>query len=244
MPRIKGYANQLITVLAFLVLLCVPVYGAFPKPTGYVNDFAGVLSSHYKSEITSVANGLKENQGVELAVVVVDSVAPDTTKLYAVGLFNDWGIGGPEDSGLLIVLALTEREIEVEVGYGLEGVLPDGKVGAILDDYVMEHLRSEDYGQGLLEAAKAFAAALAGESYEKSEDDNTDFPFLLILIMFITYLYFRSRLFSRRPNTFGGPRVGGPYIGGPRNTGFGGGGGGFGGFGGGRSGGGGAGRRF
>ncbi len=245
--------KALLCVLVLLLTASI-AFAALPKPVGFVNDFAQVIDRRTQEELNAISEKLKDNQGIEVAVVTVVSTQPETPKQYATKLFNEWGIGGPEDSGLLILLAVEDREIQVEVGYGLEGVLPDGKVGGILDDFVIPHFVKGDYSKGLLEGTKAFAQALAGESYTTAASRNPD---LVGFIIFIIIAILVTWLARRSPS---GPGPTGPL--GPRGTvhrspyphptppmppifrGPKGGRGGFGGFGGGRSGGGGAGRKF
>ena len=243
--------KSFIWLLALMILAASSCFAALPKPVGFVNDFAQVIDQRTRAELNSIAEGLRDSQGIEVAVVTINSAQPDTPKQYATQLFNEWGIGGPEDSGLLILLAVEDREIQVEVGYGLEGVLPDGKVGGILDDAVIPYFAEGDFAKGLLEGTKAFAKALSGESYSRRESRNPDVTgFIIFLIIAII-----ASLSARRSPS--GPGPGGPL--GPGGTvrrppyprpmppvfrGPKGGGGGVGGFGGGRSGGGGAGRKF
>ncbi len=231
---------------------------AIPKPIGYVNDFAGVLNSQSVAEINTIAKSLAENQGIELTVVTITSVEPEPVKMYATRLFNEWGIGGPEHSGLLILLVTEEREIQVEPGYGVEGALPDGKIGAILDQFVTPHLARNDFSKGLTEAAKAYQAELLGESFlleQKSTEPSSDTRGFLIFLAIVIIIFINSR--RRPPGISGGTGPGGtrprtvvrptvvPRVGPGRGGSIGGGrSGGFGGFGGGRSGGGGAGRKF
>lgn len=238
-------------LLVLLLVANVGCLAALPKPVGFVNDFARVIDRTYSIEMDSVAKTLQDNQGVEMAVVTINSSEPMTPKEYATQLFNEWGIGGPEDSGLLILLAMEEREIQVEVGYGLEGVLPDGKVGAILDEAVIPYFAKGDYGRGLLEGARAFQAELAQESYAQRKEDNSGLWGFVIFLVIVAIIYFSKArtpmgpVGPTRPINPGGtvhrPR---PVYRPPVNRGPKGGKGGSGGFGGGRSGGGGAGRKF
>lgn len=246
----------LVILLAVFIIHGV-VTASIPKPEGYVNDFANVLNSQSEAEISAVAKSLADNQGVELAVVTISSVAPEPAKMYATKLFNEWGIGGPEDSGLLILVVTESREIEVETGYGVEGALPDGKVGAILDQFVIPHLARNDYSRGLVEAAKAYQAELLGESFlleQKNPQSSSELKGFLIFLAIVVIVLMNAR--KRPPGVSGGSGSGGtrrktvypthiPRTGSGRSGGIGGGrSGGFGGFGGGRSGGGGAGRKF
>ena len=156
-------ALWLCTVLIVLALAC-SVWAAYPKPQGYVNDFANVLDRKSQSELQILAEQLRKDQGVELAVVTVTSTDPMDPKEYTTGLFNEWKIGGQEDSGLLMLLAVVEGAIEVEPGYGLEGVLPDGLIGAVIDQEGLPHFKDGDYGAGLTAMAKAYARILAERS--------------------------------------------------------------------------------
>ena len=122
----------IVLALVLVVLWAQLASAQFPAPQGYVNDFAKVIDQRSRAELEVVAAQLKKEQGIELAVVTIQTTDPYDPTEYRTRLFEEWGIGGPEDSGLLILLAMEERAIEVETGYGLEGVLPDGKVGAYL----------------------------------------------------------------------------------------------------------------
>ncbi|NLM42109.1 MAG: TPM domain-containing protein [Firmicutes bacterium] len=240
-----------------IVLVCVfaltaAVWAAFPQPQGFVNDFANVLDRRSQSELQVLAEQLRKDQGIELAVVTVATTDPLDPKEYTTALFNEWGIGGPEDSGLLMLLAVAERAIEVEPGYGLEGVLPDGLIGAVIDQEGMPHFTKGDYGAGLTAMAKAYAAILAGEEFAIAGERKVDTGWLFSFFIFvlIVLLLRRNRFYPPRGGGVGGGGSGrrtvfvpGPTFGGPRMP-TGRGSGGFGGFGGGRSGGGGAGRRF
>src|SRR5690606_26596809 len=110
----------------------------------------------------------------ELAVVTIQTTDPYDPTEYRTRLFEEWGIGGPEDSGLLILLAMEERAIEVETGYGLEGVLPDGKVGAYLDQAVNRYFAQNEFGPGLSYLAQAFQKELAGEEFDPGEDKRSE----------------------------------------------------------------------
>ncbi|NMB46003.1 MAG: TPM domain-containing protein [Firmicutes bacterium] len=248
MPKVLRTGIWLAVLLLLATMSC---FAALPKPGGFVNDYASIIQREYVMEIEDVAKALQERQGVELAVVTIESVKPLTPKQYATQLFNEWGIGGPEDSGLLLLLAVEEREIQVEVGYGLEGVLPDGKVGAILDEEVIPHFAKGDYGRGLVEGSRAFMAELSDERYARKEADRSSLWGFLIFLAIVSVIYLSQRRSPTGPIGPVGPTGPGGTVHRPRPRPIPsrprsprGGGGGFGGFGGGRSGGGGAGRKF
>lgn len=254
----------------------------FPDYTGYCNDLARVIGPEYSSKINEIAGGVEESTGVQMAVVSVKSTYPLDSKTYAVKLFEKWGIGQPagrqgkkgKDNGLLILFVKRDRRVEVEVGYGLEGIITDGFAGEVLDKYAIPEFRNENYGRGLYLALLAFSDRVMKEygskPQTKLEQVNLNIysvllAFSVIILVFVLAMLGRSwigSLFSGVVGAvigyfvagvigiFAGFIIGimistGGYYGG-YGGGLGGGntGGGFGGFGGGRSGGGGAGRSF
>ncbi len=246
---------SLIFVLMFM--LGSSALAAFPERQGFVNDFANVLDRRSRAEMELLGEKLWTEQGIGLAVVTVSTTAPMDPKEYTTGLFNEWGVGGPEDSGLLMLLAVDEGAIEVEPGYGLEGALPDGLVGAVIDQEGMPHFKNQAYGAGLAAMAVAYANILAGEEFEIVEEQDESSGWFLSFAIFILIVILMRRGRRYPPGGSGGLGGGGggsgrtvivprmPRGGGFGSGGFGGGGSRpSGGFGGGRSGGGGAGRRF
>ncbi len=238
-------------MLILILAISPAVTAAFPQPAGYVNDFANVLNSSSEAKITAIAESLAENQGIELAVVTLSNINDQHLEDYAVDLFAEWGIGGPEDSGILILLVIETREIRVETGYGIETVLPAGKVGRILDQFVIPHLRNNDYNTALVEAAKAYQDALTGASFalDRDQDDSSNLRSFLIFVAIAIIISIMTRKHPPTSTTGTGshgrlPRTIIHPTRPPRSGGGGRSGGGFGGFGGGRSGGGGASRRF
>ncbi|MDI3281631.1 MAG: TPM domain-containing protein [Bacillota bacterium] len=136
-----------------------------PPPKHWVYDGAGLLSAAEEAELARRIDELKARTTAEVGVAVLPSVAPLTPKEYATALFERWGVGEKgKDNGVLILVAVAERRVEIETGYGVEGVLPDGKVGRILDQAVVPRLRAGRYGEALLAAVEAISAALSEEA--------------------------------------------------------------------------------
>jgi uncharacterized protein len=226
----------------------------FPKPTGAVNDFAGVIPQSDRQNMEILATEVLQKTGTAVVVATVPSVGDSEVALYTNELYENWGIGKKgEDKGVLILLALAERRVQIETGYGVEGILPDGLVGEILDKYAVPFLKKGDYGKGLYNAFAAVSVVVA-------KDANVDLTgevrvhkpprrpvrgisfFPLLFIILIIFSLFRRRRGGGMilPLLLLGSMGGRGGFGG----GFGGFSGGFGGFGGGLSGGGGAGRGF
>src|SRR5258708_6159440 len=100
------------------------------KPTNFVNDFAGVLDPGTKARLNALALEVQEKAHAQIAIVTVHSLDEKPVEDFAVDLFKAWGVGGKNDNrGVLILLSSGDRKYRVEVGYGLEPILPDGKVG-------------------------------------------------------------------------------------------------------------------
>ncbi len=260
-PKLK----HLILLPALFLLFLVTISSAraerpFPKPKGLVNDFANVISPTYKQKIAAVTGVLLQKTGIPVVVVTMPDIGGAEYNDYANRLYRAWGIGKKgEDKGVLIFVAVKERKMRIETGYGVEGILPDGLVGEIRDRYMTPLLKQDKFGEGLFAGASAVAQvvakasgiALSGQAPKSSAKKGSWFSFfpliiLLIIIMLISkirggsWLYFLVLLFALR----GGGGSGSTHSSGGLGGSFGGFGGGFGGFGGGMSGGGGAGGGF
>jgi uncharacterized protein len=216
-----------------------------PRPVGYVNDFAGIIESPWKTRLERLAYFLRDSLRTEMAVLTLKDLTDfSDIEEAAFRIYEDWGIGKKgEDRGFLILVVVKMRKVRVEVGYGLEGVLTDGFVGSVLRKEVIPLFKRGRFGEGLYRGAFALAVRVAKEegveigggklvSTPKKRGKRRRKE-LLIWLLFFFCLFFPMFLRKKK----GMPLiVFGPFGG------FGGGssGGGFGGFGGGASGGGGA----
>jgi len=243
-------------VLAFTVTLALLLHAepiAQLHPTDYVNDFAGVLSKTTIDQLDDICRQTDQKAHAQIAIVTIKSLDGSDIESYAVELFKKWGIGDKASNrGVLILLAVQDRRYRIEVGYGLEPILPDGKVGGFGREAV-PLLKKGDYNGAVtlltLRVAQTIAQD-AGITLNTSinapppgQSDNDWGPnaghIFLVIILILLFLFtpLRRLLFWwLLLGGGGGYRGGGGWGGG----GFGGGGGGFGGFGGGGSGGGGA----
>ena len=116
--------------IALMFLIIVSSAYCLPGPAGYVNDFANVLTPAQHQSLESRLSGIEQNTSVEIAIVTTNDLQNETIEMYSADLFQQWGIGKKDaDNGLLILLVPSTRQYKFEVGYGLEGVLNDAKVG-------------------------------------------------------------------------------------------------------------------
>lgn len=247
-------------VFLFLLLL-VPISltaADYPSPKGYVNDFANVISPADEDLIEQAARALEQSGDIELAVVTIKSLDGQSLEEYSFGLADSWGVGKRgSDTGVILLLAVQDRMVRIEVGYGLEGDLPDGLTGSILDTHVLPDFREGKFSSGLVRGSRAIAATLAEkrdfelknvnlDKYAVNDDSETDsFGIIIFVLGIIVFLLGgRRRLFSLLllGQLSGRGHHGGGFGASGRGGGFGSGG--FGGFGGGGFGGGGASRSF
>jgi uncharacterized protein len=131
-----------------------------PAQTGYVNDFAQVLTPAEVQRLRQRCQHLNATMQAECIVVTVATTAPLPPAEYVFWLANRWDMGGPENRGLLILLALQEHRIESEVGYGLESLLSDAESAQILQKHVVPFLRAEQYAEGLYQAVDVLGKVL------------------------------------------------------------------------------------
>ncbi len=250
--RNNKFIPAFLTFLFIISILFTPATAQeFPKPIGYVNDFANVIPPEYEQKIQNICLELEQKTGAEIAVVTIPTLGDNYIEDYAVRLFEAWGIGKKgEDNGVLILNAVKERRIRIEIGYGIEGIIPDGKAGRIRDSYLIPYLKQGKYGEAFLyttaaiaeEIAKEHGVELTGQVQLPRRKRGSGGIGGLFSFLFILFLIFvtRGRIL---PWLLLGSMMGGGSgrdRGGWGNFGGGGGfGGGFGGFGGGMSGGGG-----
>lgn len=218
-----------------------------PQQYRWVQDEVGLLSEEQESFLLKKLKAYYDSTSTEIAIVIEKSLEGDEVSRYAHALAEKWGIGTKgKNNGVLIYIAYenndpNRRAIDIEVGYGLEGAIPDVLANRIIRDIMAPKFREERWGDGLNDAVDAIIKLAAGEYVFDGKKDSKPIPVVAIIFIIIVLIV----IFSRGDNggtTYRGRRGVGPMFGG----GFGGSGGGFsgggfgGGFGGGSFGGGGA----
>ncbi len=131
---------------------------------GYINDFASVISSSERLRITNILTELERKTSAEVVIVTVPSIEGVEINIYKNGLFKKWKIGKKEkDNGVLIVLAIKERKIGIEVGYGIEGALSDKLCEEIIRKQMAPNFKAGQFGKGFVNAVSAIATCIAKE---------------------------------------------------------------------------------
>jgi len=189
-----------------------------PEPGGYVNDFAQLLSVDFEQEMNQELANLEKETTAEIAVVTVDNLQGTTIEDFAVRLFETWGIGQKgQDNGILILITKAEREVRLEVGYGLEPVITDGRAGDIIRRQMIPYFKSGDYERGVKEAVTAIKSDLKGGNPPELQKETS---FLVGSVAFFTTMIFVGIFFvpiilllyhflGRTKSTWAGPLLGG-----------------------------------
>lgn len=141
-----------------------------PRPQGsWVSDPSGLISAR-KADIDSVIGALERETSAEVAVVVLPSIGSYVPKDFAVALFAHWGIGKKKkDNGILVLHILDQRRVEIETGYGIEGILPDVKCRWIIDDVMRPYFKRNQFADGHLEIVRAIVRGLRNPEISREE---------------------------------------------------------------------------
>jgi uncharacterized protein len=229
-----------------------------PKPTSYISDFAGVLSPQTLQALNTLCSQVDHQAHAQIAVVIVKSLDGESIEDFATQLEDKWKVGKKgTDRGLLLIIAADDRQYRIEVGYGLEGILPDGRVGDI-GRQIAPYLRQNNFDAAITLAVQQIAGVIAADAGVTLNNAPRRGPpragaaqpqpltlgevvvlgLILLAVIFFLARFGGSGLLGFLIGMFMGGGGGGGWGGG--GGGGGGDGGGFGGFGGGSSGGGGA----
>ncbi|GKX65233.1 TPM domain-containing protein [Inconstantimicrobium mannanitabidum] len=163
--KVRIFCIVIILLVVGIVLpTTVNAEGQYPKPTmyKYVNDYTGLLNQGDTDKLVSLARELEDKTGAEAAIVVIGTLNGHSIEEYANGLFREWGIGKKDkNNGLLILIVKNDRKYRVEVGTGLEGVLPDLKCKDIMETYATPKFKNDKYAEGLINSYSVFCDSIA-----------------------------------------------------------------------------------
>jgi uncharacterized protein len=164
-----------------LTLLLLPslalAYTSPGSPRGLVNDYAKVLTADQVASLEAVLEQNKQSTGSEIAVVTIKSLGGDTIENYAVKLFEEWGIGQKgKDNGALLLIALDDRQMRIEVGYGLEPVLTDALTSSIIRNTLRPAFQEGKYYDGISAAVSQMTAVVAGDESAVPIDTTESSP--------------------------------------------------------------------
>ena len=163
--------------LFFLFILFIFPFSvnAIVKPTNdfYVNDYAKILTEQTKEYLMKKSITLQENSGIQIVVTTVKNLEGKSIEDYSLEFARSAGIGNKnENNGILILIAYQERNLRIEVGYGLEGIITDGKAGRIRDNYMVPYLKKNDWNNGVKNGYDAIYQEIVKEKNLNLETNN------------------------------------------------------------------------
>lgn len=196
------FKKQIKYFFVFFLLFFSFSAGAYYNPgeaSGYINDYANLLSKSEKQNLENKLSNFQKETSTEIAVVIIDSLQEDTIENFAVQLFEDWNIGTKtNDNGILLLIAIEDKKLRIEVGYGLEGSLTDLQSGQIIRHTLTPAFQSGNYYTGIDTATNQIISAVRGEEFvvENNDDKNNSLDSSLINFLFFFGFIFLQILMS------------------------------------------------
>lgn len=206
----KNLLRIFVVLCLFLACQSLLAYSFPGNPIGYVTDFANILSDDTELSLESRLESFAKETSIEIAVVTVNSLDGDSIENYANELFREWGVGKKEyNNGILFLVAPNERKVRIEVGYGLEGAMPDIQAGYIIDNIVVPAFKNGNYDSGVVEGVDATISVVQGEQFETKVNildllNNDGFVFFAVFFFILLGQGLLALLASTRSWWLGG----------------------------------------
>lgn len=165
-----------------------------PALQGRVNDYANVISKNDEQQINEYLTNVENQTGIQIAVLTIPSLKGEDIAAYGVKVAEKWKLGQKgEDNGALLLVAMEERELRIEVGYGLEGLLTDAKCGLIIRNVIIPEFKDGDYSGGIKKGVMNIGGIACGDTEivdkkvlnEEDEDSGAGLVFMIIWMIFI-----------------------------------------------------------
>lgn len=197
--------RQLVVTLVMALLLCFGVVSAqaldVPKNIGYVNDYAGMFSKKQSRDLDQMLEQYEDDTSNQIMILTIDSLEGAVLESFSIAVAEKWEIGQEDkDNGILILIAKKDRKMRIEVGYGLEGALPDISAGRITKYILTPQFKEEKFFEGIQEAVQAIQSAIKGEfdsdALVKKAKDKETLEFLGILFVGVFLLAAFFGIFS------------------------------------------------
>lgn len=182
--------------LVALALLSLAVHAAAPMPlpelSARVTDLTGTLSAEDKSALAASLAGLEQEKGAQIAILLLPTTQPESIEQFGIRLAEAWKIGRKSvDDGVIVIVAKDDRRMRIEVGYGLEGAIPDAVAKRIIEEHMVPHFRDGDFAGGLRSTVEILAKVIGGEALpppvtrQQNSDAGFDTDSLLFIAIFV-----------------------------------------------------------
>jgi uncharacterized protein len=212
LKKLRGLVLPLVLCLSLFFSFASPLQALeFPEPAGFVNDFAGIFSSSFKENLETDLVNFEKETTIEISVTTVEDLQGTTIEDFAVRLFEEWGIGKKaEDNGLLLLVAPTERQVRIEVGYGLEPIITDSRAGRVIRNQITPEFKKGNFEKGVSTGvAKIKSYLLSDEPPQEiekiAETAESNLPIILVAFFFLIYF---SSFWGRSKRIWPGGLVG------------------------------------
>jgi uncharacterized protein len=185
-----------------LLWLIRPVW-AFDTPIyqNWVTDQANIYSPEFEEKLNNSISAFEEETGNEIAVLTISKLPEASIEEYGVEVFEKWGVGKEgEDNGVLVVIAKEDREMRIEVGYGLEGKITDSMAGRIIRDEMTPQFKLENYELGTLVAVEKIMGHVKGDVVESANESVPPKDFgknIIVLILGFIFLTYTASFLGR-----------------------------------------------
>lgn len=212
----------LISFIFYLTFTTPTLASHLPVPTGFVNDFTGILSSEQKNDLETLLSNSEKRTTNQITIALVKNLNGGDIDDFTVRAFEEWQVGKKgKDNGVLLLIAIDDRKLRIEVGYGLEPKLTDSQAGEIIRNTITPEFKKGNYYQGIKEGLNAIVAQLEGNAPSpnpSAKEDNSSFASRAVILFFGFWLFatFFLRIFhllGKLPGIWAGP-IGGLLAGG------------------------------
>ncbi len=196
--------------VGFILTANVFAYSNPGTPTGYVNDFSNTLTAEQIQTLNDKLTNFEKETTNEISVVLIKNLGDDYIENYAVKLFGDWGIGKKDkDNGVLILVAMEDHKMRIEVGYGLEGALTDAQSTWVNENQMKPAFKEGKYYEGINDAVDKIIAITKGEytpdtTASTKENKTDDIVGMAFLFLFLAFQFFAGIMANTKSWWLGG----------------------------------------
>lgn len=206
--------KKIISIFTVILVFSASIFALeVPALKGYVNDYANIINKNDEVELEKYLKSVEDTTGAQIAVLTIPSLKGEDLAVFSLKAASTWGLGKKGDNnGALLLVALQEREVRIEVGYGLEGLLTDAKCGLIIRNVIIPQFKSGDYSEGILKGVQNMGGLVTNdqEMVSKSVTEEAENPdsivasfFIIIWLIFI-FIVIASKSTRRRRRYIGG----------------------------------------
>ncbi len=192
---LKKYCSGFFILISFLFVHEALSISIPEKPSGYVNDYANLLSPPAKEKLKNILYNFEKETTNQIVIATFDSLDGQSLEDFSIHLAQKWKAGTKKnDNGIILLIFKKEHEVRIEVGYGLEGVLPDIKADQIIRHEIVPAFKEGDFDSGILNGVNGIIKATKGEYSNTSSRESKENNYNLLPI--IAFLYFIFPIFA------------------------------------------------